>query len=127
MNLKPYATWTDDCQGQKDFDGPLIWISTRYWPGPEGGGSMLIENRPRALLKISTVPYGPKPSAHSAIHLRLGPAEADDGGGEYLVWREKEFEGNTETEVKTLVEAWCSEQMNDVVTLLGGISSFHKG
>ena len=124
--LKPYATWTDDCQGKKDFDGPLISISTRYWPGPEGGGSMFVENKPGTAPKISTVPYGPKPSAHSAIHLRLGPAEKDDGGGEYLIWREKEFDGDTEDAVKTQVEAWCSEQMNAVVALMGGISAFHK-
>lgn len=125
--LKPYAIWTDDCQGKKDFDGPLIWISTRYWPGPEGGGSMLVEIRPGSDVKISTLPYGSKPSAHSAIHLRLGPQEQDDGGGDYLIWREEEFWGDTEDAVKAQVEAWYSEQMNAVVALLGGISAFHKG
>jgi hypothetical protein len=121
--MTPYAMWTDDCQGKKDFDGPIISISTRYWPGPEGGGSMLVRTNP---LEISTLPYGPKPSAHAAIHLRLGPAEEGDGGGDYCIWREKKFEGDTEAEVKAMVELWGQEQMAEIVDLMGGMQAFRN-
>jgi len=32
--------WTNDCQGKKDFDGPIVTLSSRYWPSG-GGFSML--------------------------------------------------------------------------------------
>lgn len=25
--------WTDDCQGKKDYDGSLVRVTSRYWPG----------------------------------------------------------------------------------------------
>jgi hypothetical protein len=125
MDLKAYAYWTHDCQGKQDFDGPLLSVSTRYWPGPEGGGFMMVNNGPGGA-QISTKPYGKQPSAHSSIILRLGPKEPNDGGGEYLVWREKEFSAPTEAEVKAEVEAWAAEQMVAVVALLGGIAQFKK-
>jgi hypothetical protein len=124
--LKPYAQWTNDCQGKKDFDGPILSLSTRYWPGPEGGGTIVIITPPVGPVEISTVPYGARPSAHSAIHLRLGPQEPHDGGGDYRVWREAEFSGDTEAEVMAQVEAWGSEQMRQIVNLLGGILEFRK-
>jgi len=124
--LKPYAGWTNDCQGKQDFDGPIISISTRYWPGPEGGGGMLVHTHPNKLPEISTVPYGSKPSAHSAIILRLGPPKTNDGGGDYLIWKERGFEADTEAQVKAAsVEQWCQEQIREIVSLLGGVDTFH--
>lgn len=76
--------------------------------------------------KIGTEPYGPNPSAKSSIQLRLGPMEPHDGGGDYLVWAEQEFEAFTEAEVKLQVEAWASEQMQKIVTLMGGAERFRK-
>ena len=35
------ARWTDDCCGKRDFDGPIISISTRYWPA--GGSAMILD------------------------------------------------------------------------------------
>lgn len=122
--LKPYAMWTDDCQGKKDFDGPLISISTRYYPGPDGGGFMVVKNYPGKPLGISEAPYGPKPTARSAVILNLGPCSANDGGGDALTWREMKFAGDTEADVKAQVEAWTVQQMRDIVNLFGGIKAF---
>lgn len=117
--MLPCAAWTDDCQGKKDYDGRLLDISTRYWPGP-GGGSMTFDTGTR---EFGTLPYGPKPSAKSSILLRHG--EPDKYGyGDYLVWREQKFEADTEAEVKFHVEAWVALQMAEIVTLLGGVPAF---
>lgn len=105
-DLIPYAMWTDDCQGKKDYDGELLTISTRYWPGP-----------PR---------YGEMPSANSEIHLNIGPKRESGGCYDWRVWREAEFQAPTEAEVKAQVEAWVTQQMADVVALLGGISAFKE-
>lgn len=122
--MKPYAAWTPDCQGKQDFDGSLISVSTRYWPGPSDGGFMTVTSSGGRVPKISIAPYGAQPSAHSAIHLRLGPPEKGDGGGDYLVWREEKFSAATEVETKALVEAWVARQMVEIVALLGGVQAF---
>jgi len=114
--LRPAASWTDDCQGKKDYDGPLLSISTRYWPGPEGGGAMTFDSRTG---KVGSWPYGPTPSAHASILLRLA-------GGEHLVWRDAKFEALTTAEVKALVEAWVREQLAAVIELLGGLAAFKE-
>ncbi|MEY4299492.1 MAG: hypothetical protein RIR25_728 [Verrucomicrobiota bacterium] len=93
----PYAMWTPDCSGKQDFDGPLLSVSTRYWPDR---------------------------TAVCFIALRLGPVEQHDGGGDYLVWRRQDFAGGTETEVKHQVEMWAKAQMAYVVALLGGLAAF---
>ena len=121
--MKPYAMWTHDCQGKQDYDGNLLSISTRYWPGPEGGGSFTFDSRTG---KFGTLPYGKQPSAHAAIHLCLGPREPDDGGGDSVVWRDASFEAATEAEVKAQVEAWVQARFDEVVMLLGGPSAFRK-
>lgn len=120
--MQPCAEWTDDCQGKKDYDGRLLDISTRYWPGPAGGGTMTVDFRTS---EFGTLPYGPKPSAHSSILLRVGPPDCN-GYGDYLVWRDADFEAESETEVKVLVEAWVAQQMQEVVALLGGQTAFRE-
>ena len=121
--MQPYAMWTDDCQGKKDFDGPLLSVSTRYWPGPGGGAAMLVHVGPEGG-KIDDLPYGSKPTAHSCIILNVGPREERDGGGDSLTWSEKEFEADTEAEVKAQVEAWVTAEMKKIVSMLGGESAF---
>lgn len=85
------ATWTDDCQGKRDFDGELVSLSTRYWPGSYSRDG--------------------QPSAKASIHL-LG---ADD---EYVVLRAQEFSAPTEAEVKALVEKWAAEQWRQLVRVM---------
>lgn len=124
--LVPHARWTNDCQGKQDYDGEIITVSTRYWPGPDGGGgSLLVENGPTGF-SMSTVPYGDKPKAHSSILLNLGPAEEHDGGGRHLVWADRKFTGGTEAEVKAKVERWASKQMSEIVRRLGGLRAFRR-
>lgn len=117
--LVPCAAWSNDCQGKKDYDGPLLRISTRYWPGPDGGGSMTFDT---GTGKMGTLPYGKQPSAKASILLLFGGENA----GDYLVWREQEFEALTPAEVKAQVERWVQEQFNDVMRLLGGRAAFRE-
>jgi len=114
----PCATWTNDCQGKQDYDGRLLSISTRYWPGPGGGGSMVVDNGPDGLT-ISTAPYGKRPSASASILMNLGQPDEPDGYADYVKWREADFEAGTEAEVKAQVEAWVKEQIEDLVRILG--------
>lgn len=120
--MQPCATWSDDCQGKKNYDGRLLDISTRYWPGPEGGGMMTFNTGTR---EFGSLPYGPRPSAKSSILLLHGEPDGN-GYGDYLVWRSAEFEADTEQEVKALVEAWVAQQMADVIAMLGGDAAFKK-
>jgi len=116
--LTPCAQWTDDCQGKKDYDGRLLSISTRYWPGPGSSGTMVVNAQPGQAAVITTAPYGTRPSATATICLNHG-APDHYGYGDSLVWREKDFEADTEAEVKALVEAWVQERFDEVVALLG--------
>jgi hypothetical protein len=120
--MQPCAAWSNDCQGKKDYDGRLLDISTRYWPGPAGGGTMTFNS---ANGEIETLPYGPRPSATSSILLRHG-APDENGYGDYLVWRSADFEGETEADVKSKVEAWVAQQMADVISALGGTTAFRE-
>lgn len=122
--LTPRCAWEPDCQGKQDYDGPIITVSTRYWPGPGGGGPMIVTAQPGRLPKITEGQYDDSPSAHSSILLRLGPKELHDGGGDYMIWREQDFKAPTELEVKALVEAWVRQQMLAIVNLLGGVGAF---
>jgi hypothetical protein len=118
MKMKPNATWTNDCQGKKDYDGQIISVNTRYWPGSNDGGTLVvIRNNDTITTKI--VPYGEKPSAKSSIVLRFNE---DD----YLTWRKMEFTGDTEEIVKSKVETWVEEQIKDIIESLGGIEAFHE-
>ena len=113
--LRPCAKWTPDCQGKQDYDGRLLSISVRYWPGPDGGGGMTFD---AATGVIGSAPYGHEPSAHAAIVLNHG--EPDEYGyGEEATWREKAFSGPTEAAVKTMVEDWVRGQFNELRRLLG--------
>lgn len=112
--LVPCAKWQDDCQGKKDYDGRLISISTRYWPGPDGGSAMTFDS---ATGQIGEAPYGSKPSAKASILLNHG--EPDQYGyGDYTDLAEAEFEGDTEADVKAKVEVWVLEQFNVIHKLI---------
>lgn len=108
--MKPAAKWTPDCQGKQDFDGPLLSISTRFYPGPGGGGAMLYDSRTGV---TKTVPYGPEPSAVASILFEYGEE------GDYHVWRQQKFSALTEDQVKAEVEGWVAAQMADLAKILG--------
>jgi hypothetical protein len=120
--MQPCATWSDDCQGKKDYDGRLLDISTRYWPGSDGGGTMIFDT---ITCEFGSLPYGARPSARSSILLRHGVPD-QYGYGDYLIWRSAKFEADTEAEVKDQVQKWVAAQMADVIALLGGLAAFRK-
>lgn len=91
MSDKP--EWTPDCQGKWDYDGPLVRVSSRYWP--RGGGFSVLRNGEFVTNENQDI----RPSAHSTIVIG-----ADE------VWAEHEFEGDTEAQVKAEVERWVAEQ-----------------
>ncbi len=90
--LKIDAEWTNDCQGKKDYDGNIISISSRYWP--------------------SNYQSNGKISAKSSLILRFSEYP------EYITLVSKEFNGDTEAEVKHNVEIWAQEQYNKIVGIL---------
>lgn len=104
------AEWTDDCQGKKDYDGPILSLSTRYWPAGGGFGFIVTNQNGRVDINHNPVPHM-KPSASSSLQL-------DYGEDDYLDLITKEFEGDTEADVKAQVETWAQEQMDRVVAML---------
>ncbi len=100
--LKVPAKWEDDCQGKKDYDGELVKLSTRYWP--QGGGFHVLDatgwkgNETRPEIRAS---------ANASIYLG---STANDFYRDAKLLIEREFEGDSEAEVKAAVEAWALEQ-----------------
>jgi hypothetical protein len=85
------AVWTDDCNGKKDFDGEMVSVSTRYWPGGYQKNGW--------------------PSANAALHL-------NGADGSYVQLLQKSFEAPTEFEVKALVEVWVRAEWKRLVSIL---------
>ena len=112
-NVKLNATWTADCCGKQDYDAPVLSISTRYWP--RGGGLMVIHRLPDQPIKIEmdSERQEIKPSASCALMINY----AEDTGMDFVL-AEKEFEAETEEEVKTKVEIWAQQQMDKAVAVL---------
>lgn len=107
------ATWTSDCCGKQDYDAPILSISTRYWP--RGGGMMVVHNLPDQPIKIEmdSERQEIKPSANSSLMINY----AEDTGLDFVL-AEKDFEGETEEEVKAQVEVWAQQQMDKAVAVL---------
>jgi hypothetical protein len=105
--MKLSARWTCDCCGKQDYDGELVVLSTRYWP--RGGGYLLLNHG-----KIEGNESRPdvKPSARSAICINDG--DSDD----YIELVAKDFEADTEEDVKSQVEAWAQQRFNRIVDVL---------
>ena len=107
--IQTAARWTPDCQGKQNFDGPIVEVSTRYWP-PGGGFSLFDattgkwdddEDRPEVL-----------PEAKCSIVIR---DEADRD----RVLTSKKFTAATEHEVKRKVETWVQQQFDRITRSLG--------
>lgn len=93
--------WTPDCQGKQDYDGSLVRVSTRYWP--RGGGFSVLKDGVFATNADQSI----RPSAHSTIYL-----------GETTKLTEREFEGDTEADVKQQVEKWVSAECDRIVAAM---------
>ena len=107
------AQWTNDCMGKKDYDAPIVEISTRYWPS--GGGFLITNRQPGQPVQLQGNDARPeiKPSAKSS--LVIGYAEGD---GDYATLAEQNFEGETFEDVAKQVETWAQQQMDRVVAAL---------
>lgn len=98
------AEWTNDCSGKKDFDGPIVSISTRYWPA--NGGFYVLD---KSGFNENQAEPGDKPSARACIVVNLS-------GGDSIEIVACDFEADTEEEVKSQVEKWADEKFKQVVS-----------
>lgn len=108
--------WTDDCCGKKDYDGNIVSVSSRYWPR---GGSHLVVSRINGGLLMSDGADPARqeicPSATSSIYL-----------GKHEIAR-KDFEGETEEEVKRKVETWVGQWADLIESKILGLTQYEKG
>lgn len=89
--LHPAAEWSDDCNGKQNYDGPVVSISTRYWPGWKSSDG--------------------RPSAVAAIVL-------NGARGDHYPIVEYEVSADTPGEVRAAVEAWVAGQYDALRDLL---------
>jgi hypothetical protein len=118
MSLKLDANWTDDCQGKKDYDGPILWLSTRYWP-PDGGMLIFNTNEPEKLLHPPEMPEGGLPGypcARSSLVIR--GFDYDSNGRGIELADSGYIYGESFEEIAAKVEAWAQEQMDKAVAAL---------
>lgn len=112
------AQWSDDCNGKKDYDGPILSLSTRYWP--RGGGFMVFDTaNPNLGLRDSADAYDTCPSAASSLLLTIATGDDPEDTTDLFLARE-EFEGETYEEVRQKVESWAQTQMDRVIKALVG-------
>jgi len=93
--MKIKIKWTDDCQGKKDYDGDIVFISSRYYPKDYQSNG--------------------KVSARSSVELSDGE-EWHNGETEELV--SNVFEGDSFEEVSLKVEKWSEIQINRIYSAL---------
>ena len=101
------ARWTDDCGGKKDYDGDILSVSSRYWPG--GVGLQVYGGSDAEKEEIA----GIKPGATSLLVIN-----SKEGLGQDAVLVENSFEGDTFEDIRSQVEKWAQEQMDRAVAAL---------
>ena len=113
---KPDVKWTDDCQGKKNYDGPLVSACCRYWPSHQEQLDGKHWNEITGANELVIRPYEEdgKPSAIASIIVNL-----EGEGGNYLTLCEQEFKADTQEEVKRLVEEWVQKRFDQVRRRLG--------
>lgn len=111
LDMQLDADWEEDCCGKKDYDSPLISLSSRFWPK---GGSFFEVNTATNEIKTGEDRPWIKPSAKSSLLLYYKDSK---GISDYKILVSKEFEAETEEEVKQQVEAWAAEQYSKLVEL----------
>jgi len=97
------AEWTNDCSGKMDYDGPVLSVSTRYWP--RGGGFFVLN---AGEIQQNDARPEIKPSARSSIILHY----ADE---EYEELISQHFEAETEQKVRRMVETWVHAQFRAIL------------
>lgn len=108
--LRHTATWTDDCQGKKDFDGIAVGISCRYWPG-----YATVFNAAEPEKGLHTIRTG-SPSARATLYINHG--EATRGYWDAFILAAEDFAADTEDEVRRQVEGWVESQFDRMVAAL---------
>jgi hypothetical protein len=100
-------TWTPDCQGKEDFDGAMVFLSTRIYP--RGGSSDIWEIRDGVVVDHSKTDdprrQGIKPSGYAHIVV-------------FGVNYERSFEAETTEQLKKDIEAWYSQYIERAQNLL---------
>lgn len=114
-DLKLNARWTDDCQGKKDYDGPILVVSTRYWP--RGGGFWIINNKANSV-SIEDDSTRPEIKPSASCSLDIVSKQEGYAPGEHTTIATRDFEGETFEEVSAQVEAWAQAAMNHAVAAL---------
>ena len=94
--------WRADCQGKRDYDCDIVRLSCRYWP--RGGGYTVFNTGTRTIENNEGRPHIPPHACATIIF---------DDGDETLA--RADFEGETEEEVKAMVEAWAKDAMSRAV------------
>jgi hypothetical protein len=112
--MRPKVEWTDDCQGKKDYDGPLVSVSTRYWPS---GGGFHVFDSAKPELGLRQNQDGSPPSAHASIILECVRGDDDEG----ITLADKKFKGPTQSNVQQQVETWVQEQLEKIAGLLNAL------
>ena len=97
-----HPTWIPDCQGKMDYDCELVHLSCRYWP--RGGGFHLFDSSKGTFEGNESRPEI-MPSATASILI----GDPVNGSYEDMIWQE--FDGSTESEVKSQVETWAKEMI----------------
>jgi len=105
LNIK----WTDDCQGKKDFDGDIVAISTRYWPG-----QVTVYDTAHPERGLHEISRG-CPSATSTIILTDGFPHHN---GDSIDLAQQDFEADTFEEIDSQVQAWTQLQMDRITKAL---------
>lgn len=93
FTFEPCVRWEDDCQGKADYDGPLLSVSSRYWPAK----------------------FGHRHSAHSALVLHHGKPDDQGWKGERKIICEREFTGSSKEDVQQQVEEWVDNMSHRVL------------
>lgn len=107
--------WRNDCQGKKDYDAPILEITSRYWPGEQDGeGRMAIDVEDGTVYR--NVPYGGEASAVSELEVLY--ASTEGMSVERLTLARKEFQHYDGEVVRREVERWAQEQMDKAVAAL---------
>lgn len=103
VSLKPVvvAKWRDDCQGKKDYDGEVVVLSCRYWPGADSEqGTMIVTRDHNGQVVIGTEPHGERHHVHASICLVKA-------GGDFATLTHEHFYGNSFDEVRVATEGWA--------------------
>lgn len=95
--LQPCAHWEPDCNGKTSYDGPIVSIESRYWPGH-------YDKHGQHTASASIVVHTWHEPTNQADHFDLVIAT--------------DLNGSTELAVRAKVEDWVTQKMQRIVQIL---------